>query len=427
MNKPTIVLITAILLYSGFSTTHAQYIRLTPSTSKHALYVDLDRTFNYNLYEQYRWGIGSYYVWSIDGTSEGRQLMADAYGAYGTYDLAIKYGGHLQYKMGGRHQLRFMTGFQHDIEQAGSRNMETYQLTSPSLNASYVASRFSLINRATLGVRWHLNDHASLLLQYRHSTESPLFGTYGPFHPYRDGIALYTQTTYDELHSTLYFNQGWKFDLLAGQYSNGQSLYARLLAQYDHSHKFNNNHGKLSTFAQIGLSTPSTPFVCMFDLSGTFGSYYFFQHAFLTVPTNYFMSNEFAQLCLTYTQTKPWWNIQLSKPRLFLQLNTMWGCIAQPADHAFENGMYAYSLAENRPVSPNDFNLSPVPGEAVLYHTPTHALIEPAAGITHLLRWNYINLGLSVAYQITPASAPYHQTEFWQKFAILGVADLLFE
>ena len=58
MKKASILFTAAILLSVN---AFGQLVRLNSEKSKNALYFDLDRVFNYNLYEHARWGGGLRY------------------------------------------------------------------------------------------------------------------------------------------------------------------------------------------------------------------------------------------------------------------------------------------------------------------------------------------------------------------------------
>ena len=395
------------------------YFCVTPGTSKHALYVNFDRFYNFNNYEKHRVGAGLYYTVPLGKDSGVPAFETNLYGAYGTQDGLWKAGGDVAVRINNRTKTKFLIGGQYDLEQAASRKMDSYRLLDVATNNSYLAWQFSAIRRITGEVELTL-PHSILTLQGRFSREQYLFDNHhslyqvleDPMMPVMDFI---------EYRSTVDIRGKWRINLALGAvkdkynttrpvFGDGQArFFARVLAQY-YDTKSIGKLWNLNIFAQAGASTKGIPYSRMFDLGGCGGSYYYFRNTLLTVLPGEFISNNFAYFNVRLIVKKPLWNTPFSKPVPFVQLSGLWG------NSWDKNGeLPYYSLLTN------DFGnfIDPEAMKAKSLMQPSYGLLEPSLGISNLLRWNAINISIAIAYRLAPPNAPYYRYKAIDNFAYM--------
>lgn len=369
----------------------------------------MDRLFNYNLYEHTRWGAGLRYIYSFDRTPAGRQLWADIYGAYGVNDKRFKFGTAISFKAGGPRQTRVGLNFVDDIEQAASRQLESYTLTNLSANSSYMAIRFSHIQRLALTTESHLAPRFNASASLRYSREEYLFKQMSMVFPQQQSGSHEPQRHFAELSVLLNYNNRAKLSILTGitnlPYSpnGGNTLFLRAIAQYNYVINFANLLD-FSIYGQAGVSTTRTPYSRMFDLGGTYGSSFYFSNAFLTLQPAELAANNYLQLCLRLSTSKPLWNLDgYSKPKLYFQANTCWGMLwdgSRLSDATYSDGLTLYA--------------------------PDKGLMELSGGVTNLLCFNGIYIGFAAAYQIAPSMAGYYRANPADRIAYLSSATLIF-
>ena len=397
----------------------AQQIRVTHIYNRVDLGIDASKIYNYNMYEQSRWGMGLYanvpvFVNQRYSLAYQNSVYGELYGGYGTGDHAWKYGGKLQMRLPRSVTDRFEIAYSKDIEKAGQHTFDEYNLFNTSYNSTYFSTTYSDVQRITAGLRLVPNSRLTISAEARHSEEMLLFNANGLLYPRIHEEDKGFRTTYNELYISLAAYKTLQAGLLLGtagnQYSDKISV-ARLLFQYR-----NNLTTKLknivSIYAQAGSTfTENTPFSRRFDLSGTAFSNYFFNNTFATVRPNSFFADAFIQTCIAYHIGKPLWKNQMSAPRPFVQLNAMWGCLRQS-----DNGVSHIDLRSGQntslPASGND-------PEIISVSSPNYGVLEPAVGINGLLHWNMIDVGVAAACQWTPGKAPYHRNNFFGTFCVM--------
>ena len=88
------------VLMSGSTLVAQNALRLSHLWSRTNVSFDLNRLYNYNIYERNRWGAGFFLETPLKydtryGTLFQNTFYGDIYGAYGTGDRALKGGGSL--------------------------------------------------------------------------------------------------------------------------------------------------------------------------------------------------------------------------------------------------------------------------------------------------------------------------------------------
>ena len=394
----------------------AQSVRLTPYRAPSALYVDLDRLYNYNRYEHSRFELGLIWVTPSETAERSKvfigQWSLNGYAAYGTYDRALKYGGAVSLRLPGRGDVKLCLWGYNDLEAAASRKLEDYHMLAPDYNTGFVASRFVGVKGFAFDVHATPSWRAKYSFGVKQSWEDYRFDDCGLLYPTRNAGEQAPARMHTELRTRMDWNAGVTFLLTAGRQTDteGGSLaavgdiplkefYLRALAQYD----ADPGDFGLHLFGQVGYASAGAPYSRLFDLSGTARSIYFFRNTFLTVRPETFTSNMFAHICLNYTAPMPLWQTSWSQPQPFLQLNAMWGRLhgQDASGHVTFDGLSLQS--------------------------PYMGLFEPATGFDGLLRWGYLDFGFGIAYQFCPLSAPYLNEDPLDNFAIGIVATLVFD
>lgn len=407
----------AAMLFGTLSTAQAQYLRLTKATSKHGLYFDMNKLYNFNLYEYSRWGAGLRYIYSFDGHPEGRQLWADAYGGYGVNDYMWKYGGAISFKCGGNAQTRVGLSFVDDLEHAGSRNLESYTLTNLSANSTYMAIRFSLIRRLTATVESRVAPRLRASVSLRASTENYLFDRTGLIYKNDDGYIVVADRGFFETAVLVDYNNRVKLSIMAGstnlpfqktvgsmgQLEDSRVLYLRTILQYSRAWQLGEK-GRFDLFGQLGATTDKTPYSRMFDMGGTFGSGFYFTNAFLTLRPAEMTANVYAQACARLAAVKPIWNLDgYSAPRAYIQANIAWGALWH------DGHMESETTFDGLPMK-----------------APYDGLGELSAGVSNLLNLGGLQIGIAAAYQLVPHWSDYHRDDPNERIALLSSATLIF-
>lgn len=370
----------------------AQYIRINDAKAKSALYVDLDRLFNFNLYEHARFGAG-FYLATPANDPKSPQWQISAYAGYGTFDKGWKYGASVALQSVGTHRWRPYVSYYDDLAQMSSIRLEGYSLLSTFANTSYVASHFARVRCAEVGTSAKFNK-INAAASVRYVTEWLLYDAYGDLlYPNLYEEQMPRENDYTEANVRLTRGE-WTLDLRAGSHDGyWDEWYGRAILQYNKSIGIGKK-GILSLFGQSGYSTTLTPYQHLFDLSGTFGSCYYFNNTLLTLAPNTFVTDLYSRSCVSFKLDHPLWNTPLSHPSPFVQLG---GAV----------------------------------GRDIRHNSRTLCVMEPAIGVEGLLRWGYLDLGVAAAYRFSnnegafpyPANAPSQN----YPFAIMAVAKLLLD
>ena len=390
---------------------------------------DLNQLFNYNQYEGMRWGLGlqATYPFRYDPSHARDQQNGwriKGYAAYGTLDKALKGGASADIILP-RFPLR-SAGISvcHDLDQAGSRQLGSYHLLQTYDNTNYVCSKYIGVDRLEVGIGQLHHRGNDILMRLRLSREDYRFDRAGLVYP-RRGDASMPHLLYVEGMVGVRYAFGLSYRLLAGHVRSDDPrmeprAYATLLTQY--ANVLTPRHGRndqLFLYAQCGLATLSSPFGRYFDLSGTAGSHYFFRNSFLTVFPDAFHSNAFLAASVHYLWGRPLWDLKWSSPQPFLQLGGLVGWL-RGSNH---EGALLYSLRQERPMLPT--STAQIGEEQVLaLHAPTRGLLEPAVGVTRVVRLRWLEVGAALAYQLTPSKADYHRQGWRANMAWAVVASM---
>lgn len=433
---------TSVLCFTTAGTLVAQSfsVRYTHLASTLDLSSDLNYLYNYNRYEGSRWGYELNATWPVGHPGDSAALLRPRwhtalYAAYGYRDHRLKGGLTLQRQRPAQILSRYGLYASHDLSAVGSHRLATYSILDISNNATYLSNRYTLTDRVGAGVTLGSGDRYRQRIAMHWSRERYLFVPHSesPDAPTADIDMLLgdmpdrqpVPIVYKELNATALWHQRWTCDLLTGISSRRNpfggntthSLYLRLLLQYAHEHTMRHG-GLLGTHVQLGLSSANAEYSRLFDLGGTYQHYYYFQHALLTVPPHYFTANHFAQLLLCYTPSRPLWSLRFSCPRPFIQLNGLIGFLSTPDQSLCSSKDVTIALANNTTQRLDNYLLS--------LQAPSQGILEPALGINGLFRLGNLDLGMAVAYQWTPSSAPYHRLVAADRFAIMATLTLVY-
>ena len=374
MSKRLIIILPLLLsaLYAD-----AQSVRLTPYKAPTALYLNVDRLFNYNLHEHARFELGTAWVLPNETAEHPKVFLGQwtlgGYVAYGLYDRAWKWGGSWSLRLPGTHDVRLGMSIKDDLEQAGSRRLENYSMIQTSLNTSYLASWFSRVQALEGKIGWEFSPLWNATVGMRYSREQLLFGDSSTAHYAELKLrADYSNTqalTHSHTHTfTILLQPGlnWAY--------TGVCPYVRMLAQYAYGKPREGLHLWAQAGWLAGGTSGSIPESRLFDLSGTGGAPYFFEHTFLTIPPGTLVSDLFAHACIKYTAPQPLWETDFSKPKPFMQANLAVAQLSTP--HS---------------------GLDPESQQGVHGSAP---LLEPATGFDGIIRWGVLDMGFAVAYRL---------------------------
>ena len=246
---------------------NAQSIRLTSYRSLTNITLDLNRAYNYNIYERNRWGMGIDIIQPLKydkryGTLFQNAFLGSAYVGYGTGDHAWKYGGMVGLVFPRSVFRGFDIYYQHDLLRVGSHSFDNYNIFNTTDNSSYFSSRYAGVDCISAHTQIDIPGPAMLHIGYTHSRERLLFDATGLLYPsiYDDDAMPYQ--TFDEAGIDLYWGDHWKLGVLAGVTDgDGTKRYARVLAQYSNRFDFGDKAGSLRppAVASTISTTPSSP------------------------------------------------------------------------------------------------------------------------------------------------------------------------
>lgn len=347
-----------------------QHIRLPLVKQPGNLYLDASRLFNYNIYEGSRWGAGLLYTHDLNNRNH-TQLGIDGYLGYGTADQRYKYGCGLYLRNSNKHRSSLAINYLNDIEQIASRSLNSYNIVNIEQNSHYYSSRYNAIQRIGIQLSGNPAPQHQLTLGYAYSHERPLYNHEGPIYPTANQLAGPLQK-YNEW--TIHYRYSNRLQL---RLTHGNTLdpdtyrYLRLIGQYERQWRLENNDN-IRLYIQGGASIGDVPLSRMFDLSGTAGSHIYFTNTFLTIRPNTLMTDRYAMAGIRHTCGWRLYDISISKPQPFWQLNGMWGHLS--------NSHTAYAEWE--------------------LQAPEYGILEPAIGLHNILCIKGMNIGAALAYQI---------------------------
>ena len=412
-----------IVLLALSGTILSQQMRLTPKTSRNTLYLDLDRIYDYNLYEQSRWGFGLTYeiplfpqsVANIPKNSTitprstySHLLSLSGYVAWGYADHRWKYG--LTASLRGitdKLPLTYLLYF-HDLTRDADRTMGTLDIGDLMLSTShFMSSSFSSTHRIAFGNSCLVTRKLRLGVDVRLSDERRLYGI-GVSYPDDDLWPLLPRTRLAEgAFSAIYGNGMLRGEVTLGYFEYLKEYYplttsgffARAMAQYEE--KYIMGPFYLRPYVQTGITSAQAPLSRTFDLGGTWGSPLLLGRAMVTARPAEFVANAYAISVVRFGFENPIFNLysQLFQvglaPRPFIHLGAMWGSITQ--DGALD--IYGVSA-------------------------PDKGFFEAGVGIDGLVQWGAVDWGIGVAYRMVPSDAPYCLSGTTSNLALLFTATL---
>ena len=373
------------------ATAAGQYVPLHRG-ARGSWYLNLDRLWNYNLYEQSRWGAGLRYGsvrWNVEG-----------YAGYGVLDRQLKGGVSGALHLGGS---TLYAGAARDYQAAGSRRLSVPSLRDPASLGSFMSRRMSDRMMLTTGFR-HRHRGYLWLAEGNVQHGGRLFHNRGLL--YRVAGDTIEPETLLEARLAAEMPWGLTTQLQAGVNLPKRQPVVRWMVQYDR--EWTLSPFAVQLFLQGGATLRETPYVRMFDLGGTFGAPFCFRQSLLTARPNEFTAHVFTFLSLRVGWSRPLmegWNppFQIgTSPRPFVGLNAAWGHLwGQDPE-----GGLAW--------------------EGLELQSPLYGIVEPMAGVEGLLRWGAVDWGAAVAWRWVPKGAPYRYADTQDNLALMVTARLTF-
>ncbi len=303
--------------------------------------IDLNKLYNYNLYEHSRWGLG---LETNDKLS--RRISVGGYFGYGVEDNGWKYGGNLNFYFDRYKNRNLGFAYSQDLEAAANTSFNKYQLVSFNNNINYTFSRFQSVRKAEAFYTTPLIRYTTAKLSLSYSRESYLYTNDGLLYPHRDNVAPGFTADFAEASLSLEWkykqqrirtpdfefqiNRSSSLPTIKLLYTRGLSLFNadkefnRLQVEYT-QHITTRNFNQFSIYASAGHVSKHAPYSRMFNVIGTGNFIYYFNNSFLTLHPYSFTATDYANLCLRYDWNKALWNTKMSKPQLSFQLNSIIG------------------------------------------------------------------------------------------------------
>ena len=355
--------------------------------------IDLNKLYNYNLYEHSRWGLG---LETNDKLS--RWISVGGYFGYGTEDKDWKYGGNLNFYFDRYKNRNLGFAYSQDLEATGNTSFNKYQLININNNSVYTFSRFQSVRKAEAFYTMPLMRYTSAKLSLSYSRESYLYTNDALLYPHRDGVAPGFTSDFAEASLSL----EWKykqerirtpdFEFQVNRSSSFPTiklLYTRGLSLFDADKEFNRlqleytqnittrNLNLFTIYASAGHVSKNAPYSRLFNVIGTNNMSFYFNNAFLTIAPYSFTSTDYINVCLRYNWNKSLWDFKLSKPQLSFQLNSIIG---------------------------TSHGITTVDGIDI--QAPEKGIIEGAICINDLLVYNTTKWGIGVAYKQSSYNSP---------------------
>lgn len=367
------LLFVCALLSVGSSAT-AQYVELV----SRKLYFDLDKLWNYNLYEHSRWGTGFKYT-----PRQGIDITGCV--GYGVRDQQWKGGLGFAAKLPwSRRQGVVYLNVGRDYFAAASRQMNAVNLTDVSGLSALMSRRMSDRRYVSAGYRWK-TAAMSYIVDGVVFQGGRLFADRRLLYKI-DGDEVRPENG-GEVRLSASHRCGLSAKLTGSYLASPDRMTLQLLTQYDKSHTlgvFN-----LHTFAQAGITLPNAPYIYMFDLGGTYGAPLHFRNALLTAEPNEFTASYFAFTSVRLMLRKPLYNVYSrlfavgSNPRPLVGFNAAWGDLWS---HDTDGGTYP----------PAGF----VCQDGVTIQSPSHGVLEALVGIDGLIKWGVVDYGATLVYRV---------------------------
>ncbi len=355
--------------------------------------IDLNKLYNYNLYERSRWGLG---LETNDKLS--RWMSVGGYFGYGVEDNGWKYGGNLNFYFDRYKNRNLGFAYSQDLEAAANTLFNQYQMININNNVSYTFNRFQSVRKAEAFYKMPLIRYTTAKLSLSYSRESYLYTNDGLLYPHRDGVASGITSDFAEASLSLEWkykqqrirtpefefkvNRSWSYPTIKLLYTRGLSLFNadkefnRLHLEYTQN-IITRNFNQFSIYASAGHVSKNAPYSRMFNVIGTGNFIYYFNNSFLTLRPYSFTSTDYANICLRYDWNKSLWNTKLSKPQLSFQLNSIIG---------------------------TSHGINKVDGIDI--QAPEKGIVEGAICINDLLIFNISKWGIGVAYRLSSYNSP---------------------
>lgn len=395
------LLLLVLSFISLLPSSRAQLVSLFSGT-ENTLSLDLDRLYNYNLYEKSRWGLGLQYDIALGG-SRPQTLSLSAYGAYGYADKRFKWGVKADYLVASSRQHHTYLGFFHDLTPAASRIVTTPTLAILNSPASFMTRLFNDTYRLYWGHTCKVSRKLTGGFELDLSRERELYSNGIPrnkaqLYPGSSELGDLKKLDFAELKILLSHTYGWDGIVTLGlcnDRSTGPDFFLRVLTQYDRDFFFSPFQFKL--YAQGGYVYGHASYSRMFDLGGSWGCSLSLNHTLLTARQNEFTAKLFALVNMKLSTEKP----------LFTLSNSLLAVGTAPQPFLLCNAAWGTSFSDND-----------------IYPAPTKGIAEVGAGIDGILVWGLVKWGGAVVYRLTPSSADYHFTEPKDNLVILLTAIL---
>ena len=350
--------------------------------------IDLNKLFTYNGYEHSRWGIGV--EWNAT-----KWLCPSGYFGYGVKDKEWKYGGAIDFYFDRYKNYNLQLFYHHNLQQAANTKLMSYRLLDIDGNTEYAVEHFYKERAAGAKLSLPLWRHMKGTASFTYSRETPMYDSTGIFYshnlPTDDFAEIGLSLTYeknDKIRLPKYeISLGTEFShpVINISYTRGVPLfktehsYNRLLVSYLQNFQMQ-HYGTLHLFSQLGYVDSDVPYSRLFATVGTGNMWYYFRNSFMTIKPHEFVSDRFANLCVSFQFARPFWHLKYSKPKAMLQINGIVG------------------------TAKNTLSIDGMPLQA-----PEKGILEPCVAINDIITYSYITLGVGYAYRISAYNSIYEK------------------
>ena len=365
--------------------------------------IDINKIFNYNGYEHSRWGLGV--EWNV-----AKWLCPSGYFGYGVNDKEWKYGGALDFFFDRYKNYDLQLFYRRDLEMAASTKTNDYALLDIDGNTEYAVEHFYKERAAGAKLSLPLWRHVKGTASFTYSRETPMYDSTGIFfsHNLLDDLST---DDFAEIGLSLTYEKNDKIRLPKYEISLGTEFshpminisYTRGVPLFDAEHSYNRllvsymqnfqmqHYGTLRLFSQLGYVDSDVPYSRLFAVTGTRNVVYYFRNSFLTLNPHRFVSDRFANLCISFKFARPFWRLKYSKPKAMLQLNGIVG------------------------TAKNTMSIDGMPLQA-----PEKGILEPCVAINDIITYSSITLGAGYAYRISAYNSIYEK-ENMAVFMTIGI------
>jgi len=337
--------------------------------------IDLPKTFVYNKYEGYRWGLGLY---TNDRFSD--RLVLGGFFGYGSRDYQWKYGGEAIYTFSKKHQFTAGVKYQDNLVEVGNHTTDHYGPLFYNMR-SIIAYQMDRIEESSLNIGFRTFRYAKWNIGLKHERVTPQYD-----YLFEEGNNSFSNYSNTELSVNLRYafrekfvhslrqtiSQGTKYPVLFLNYSRGlkdafggELAYNKIEGAVEQSF-FTKNFGKTAYRLEAGYIDRALPYGQLFTGEGSYDKEYpvIMKNTFQTVMPYEFLSDRYVNLFTSHSFGGLLFKADWFQPQISIHNNFGWGDLTKGGRHNF-----------------------------MAYRTKDKLFTETGLQVDNIVKMNYLNIG----------------------------------